>query len=98
MICSSLNLLRFILVQRLRHGPYAKTVTSQGSTSVVPLSIAQFEDVPDRCISRMIRLAYLSPAVLERLVLERCSPAMSIKDLVAAADLPWKELETAVFG
>jgi len=46
----------------------------------------------------MIRLAYLAPNVLEKLVLERCPPAASVKDLAAAAELAWKEQETAVFG
>lgn len=62
------------------------------------LDIAQAEDVTDRYVSRMIRLAYLSPAVLERLVLERCPPAASVKDLAVAAEQPWAEQEAAVFG
>lgn len=62
------------------------------------LDIAQAEDVTDRYVSRMIRLAYLAPAILEKLALERCSPAVSVKDLAAAAELAWKEQETAVFG
>lgn len=62
------------------------------------LDIGQAEDVTDRYVSRMIRLAYLSPAVLERLVLERCPPAASVKVLAAAADLPWSEQNAAAFG
>ena len=46
----------------------------------------------------MIRLAYLAPAVLEKLVLQRRPPALSIKDTVAAAELPWVEQEAAVFA
>jgi hypothetical protein len=68
-----------------------------GEASTI-LDIAQAEGVTDRFVSRMIRLAWLSPAVLEKLVLERCSPAVSIKDLIAAADLPWGEQEKVVFG
>lgn len=61
-------------------------------------NIAQAEDVTDRYVSRMIRLAYLAPALLEKFILERSSPTMSVKDLAAAADLAWKKQETAVFG
>lgn len=68
-----------------------------GEASTI-LDIAQGEDITDRFISRMIRLAYLSPAVLEKLVLTRCPPAVSIKDLAAAADLAWEDQQAAVFG
>jgi hypothetical protein len=68
-----------------------------GEASTI-LDIAQVEGVTDRFVSRMIRLAWLSPAVFERLVLERCPPAVSIKDMIAAADLPWGDQEAAVFG
>lgn len=43
-------------------------------------------------------VAWLSPAVLEKLVLERCPPVVSIRDMIAAADLPWSEQKEAVFG
>jgi hypothetical protein len=68
-----------------------------GEASTI-LDIAQAEGVTDRFVSRMIRLAWLSPTVLEKLLLERCPPAVSIKDLIAAADVPWGDQETAVFG
>jgi len=68
-----------------------------GEASTI-LDIAQAEDVTDRYVSRMIRLAYLAPAVLAKLVLKRCAPAVSVKDMAAAAELAWKEQETAVFG
>jgi len=67
-----------------------------GEASTI-LDVAQADDVTDRYVSRMIRLAYLSPAVLEKLVLERCPPALSVKDLAGAADLPWAEQAGAVF-
>ncbi|UNK78053.1 hypothetical protein MNQ96_10680 [Sphingopyxis granuli] len=60
--------------------------------------IAYAEGISDRYVGRMLRLAYLAPAILEKLALERCSPAVSVKDLAAAAELAWKEQETAVFG
>ena len=46
----------------------------------------------------MIKLAYLAPAVLEKLLLQRCPLAVSLKDLTAIADLPWAEQVTAAFG
>jgi hypothetical protein len=67
-----------------------------GEASTI-LDIAQAEGVTDRFVSRMIRLAWLSPAVLEKLVVERCPPAVSIKDLIAAAELPWVEQEMVMF-
>lgn len=68
-----------------------------GAASTI-LDIAQAEDVTDAYVSRMIRLAYLSPAVLEMLVVARIPPAVSIKDLASAAELPWAEQPETVFG
>ena len=59
--------------------------------------IAAAEKVSDRFISRMLRLAYLSPAVLERLLIARAAPAVSLNDLAAAAERPWAEQMDAVF-
>jgi hypothetical protein len=53
--------------------------------------VAAAEKVSDRFVGRMLRLAYLSPMVLEKLLLQRRPPAVSIKDLAAAAELPWRE-------
>lgn len=45
-----------------------------------------------------MRFAYLSPEVLEHLVVRRVPPALSLNDLVAVADWPWAEqLERAFF-
>ena len=41
--------------------------------------------------------APLAPAVLEKLLLQRCPLAVSIKDLTAVADLPWAEQVAAAF-
>ena len=60
--------------------------------------IAQAEDISDRYVGRMLRLAYLAPAVLEKILIERISPAVSLKDLAMAAELPWVEQPAAVFG
>jgi hypothetical protein len=62
------------------------------------LDLAHVEDVSDRYIGRMIKLAYLAPAVLEKLLLQRCPLAVSLKDLTAIADLPWSDQVAAAFG
>jgi alkylated DNA nucleotide flippase Atl1 len=53
--------------------------------------------VSERFVSRTMRLAYLSPIVLERLVAHRRPCSLSIKDLIAAAERPWCEQEALVF-
>ena len=60
--------------------------------------IAEAEGISDRYVGRMLRLAYLAPTVLDKLLIGRASPAVSIKDMAAAAELPWADQEAAVFG
>ena len=60
--------------------------------------IAAVENVTDRFIGRMIRLAYLSPDVLEELVIARRPSSITINDLTGIADLPWAEQKTRVFA
>ena len=60
--------------------------------------IAQAEDISDRYVGRMLRLAYLAPAVLEKLLIARSAPTVSVRDLALFADLPWAEQTAAVFG
>jgi hypothetical protein len=60
--------------------------------------IADAEKVSDRFVGRMLRLAYLSPAVLEKLLLYRKPSAVSIKDLAVAAELPWTDQVSGVFN
>ncbi len=60
--------------------------------------IATAEDVTPVYVGRVLKLAYLAPAVLERLLIERRAPAISVKELGAAADLPWTKQETEVFS
>lgn len=60
--------------------------------------IAKAENVTDRFVSRMIRLAYLAPDILEKLLIHRISQALSLNDLVVVAELPWKEQAEVVFG
>ena len=60
--------------------------------------IAAAEKISDRFVGRMMRLAYLSPEVLERLVTQREPAALSLNDLVTVTDLPWPEQAEVVFG
>lgn len=60
--------------------------------------IAMAEGVTPAYAGRMLKLAYLAPAVLETLLIKRRSPAVSVKELGLAVDLPWAEQENAVFG
>lgn len=60
--------------------------------------IATVEDVTSVYVGRVLKLAYLAPAMLERLLIERRSPAISPKDLIVAVDLSWLEQANEVFG
>jgi len=60
--------------------------------------IATVERVTDRFVSRMMRLAYLAPEVLEKILIHRIPPALSLNDLISVAELPWAEQMEAVFG
>jgi len=60
--------------------------------------IAKAEGISDRYVGRMLRLAYLAPAVLEKLLVSRTPPAVSLKDMTATAELPWAEQSVAVFA
>jgi hypothetical protein len=66
-----------------------------GAASTIQ-DIAAAENVSARFVSRMMRLAYLSPQVLEHLVIRRVPPALSLIDLIALADRPWAEQIEAV--
>jgi len=59
--------------------------------------IGKAEKVTDRFVSRTMRLAYLSPDVLERLVLQREPPAISVLELIEATYLPWARQAERVF-
>ncbi len=50
-----------------------------------------------RYVSRLIRLAWLSPKVLDRLVLQRETTVLTIKDLCGVAELPWVDQPGRVF-
>lgn len=59
--------------------------------------LARAEGISDRYVSRVIRLAWLAPSVLERLVLLREPTVLSIFDLCGVAELPWIEQPEMVF-
>ena len=59
--------------------------------------LAREDGISDRYVSRVIRLAWLSPSVLERLVLQREPTVLSIFDLCGVAELPWVEQPGRVF-
>lgn len=59
--------------------------------------IAQAEQVTLPFVSRYIRLAYLSPIVLERLLIHRRPCALPLDKLAAAALAPWIEQPGMVF-
>ena len=60
--------------------------------------IAKVERVTDRFVSRTMRLAYLSPEVLERLLVRRKPPAVTVNDLIGVTYLPWAGQRGRVFG
>lgn len=60
--------------------------------------LAKAVGLAERHVSRQLRLAYLSPAVLKRLTCGRESPAVSLMSLVDIAGQPWAEQPEMVFG
>jgi hypothetical protein len=60
--------------------------------------IAKAEKVTDRFVSRTMRLAHLSPEVLERLLMGREPPAVTVNDLIGVTYLPWGAQAGRVFG
>ena len=50
------------------------------------------------CASRLTRLAWLAPEVLERLVMHREPCAITIYELCLIASLPWEEQVEKVFA
>lgn len=59
--------------------------------------IAKIEKVTDRFVSRTMRLAYLSPEVLERLVVNREPLSITLAELIDTTYLPWTQQAAAVF-
>ena len=59
--------------------------------------IAKAEKVSTQFVGPIMRLAYLSPDVLERLLLSRESPSATITQMIGATYLPWAEQMGRVF-
>ena len=55
-------------------------------------------DLAERHVSRQLRLAYLAPEVLKRLVFGREVTAVTLMQLTESAALPWVEQAGIVFG
>ena len=60
--------------------------------------VARGEGVTPAFIRRTLKLAYLSPTVLGKILIARTSPAVSLKEMSAIADMPWVEQLDAIFG
>jgi hypothetical protein len=55
-------------------------------------------NLAERHVSRQLRLAYLAPKVLKRLVFGREVTAVTVMQLTESAALPWVEQAGVVFG
>ncbi|NBT33090.1 MAG: hypothetical protein EBT13_14620, partial [Rhodobacteraceae bacterium] len=55
-------------------------------------------NLAERHVSRQLRLAYLAPEVLKRLVFGRDVTAVTVMQLSECSLLSWKEQEVWVFG
>ena len=55
-------------------------------------------NLAERHVSRQLRLAYLAPEVLKRLVYKREVSAVTVKQLADCAGLPWADQASVVFG
>lgn len=60
--------------------------------------VANAEGVTPAYIRRMLKLAYLAPVVLEKILIARLSPAVSLKDMSTAVELPWTGQEGDIFS
>ena len=55
-------------------------------------------NLAERHVSRQLRLAYLAPEVLKRLVFGREVTAVTVMQLTESAALPWSDQVGFVFG
>lgn len=60
--------------------------------------LARTVGVTDRFVSRQIRLAYLAPEVLRRLVYMRDVPSVTLLELSNCMELPWYEQAEVAFA
>jgi hypothetical protein len=59
--------------------------------------LAEAEKVSDRFVSRILRLTYLSPEVLRRLLIERQPPTVDLPHLIDATRQPWEWQSEHIF-
>jgi len=55
-------------------------------------------NLAERHVSRQLRLAYLAPEVMKRLVFGREVSAVTVMQLSESAGLPWADQAGVVFG
>ncbi|NRP12159.1 MULTISPECIES: hypothetical protein [unclassified Aliiroseovarius] len=60
--------------------------------------LAEAVGLAERHVSRQLRLAYLAPEVLKRLVFGREVSAVTVMQLSECAGLPWADQAGVVFG
>ena len=60
--------------------------------------IAHDEDMTPAYIRRMLKLAYLAPEVLEKILIAQLSSAVSLKDMSTAADQAWAAQAGVIFS
>jgi hypothetical protein len=60
--------------------------------------LAKSEGMTERFVSRTMRLAFLSPETLDRLLLVRQPPAVSWYELVSLSSAPWAEQPIQIFS
>ena len=60
--------------------------------------LAEAVGLAERHVSRQLRLAYLAPEVLKRLVFGREVTAVTVMQLTESAALPWADQAGGVFG
>ena len=60
--------------------------------------LANAVNLAERHISRQLRLAYLAPEVLKRLIFKRELMSATVMQLVDCTSLPWHEQAAFVFG
>ena len=75
---------------------WRRRLTNGEATTVQ--DIAKVEKVTDRFVSRTMRLSYLSPEVLERLIVRQEPLAISLAELIDATYLPWAMQVECVFN
>jgi hypothetical protein len=84
------------MVKALARAFRCRRMLESGAVATIK-DIAATEGVTDAFVSRFPRLAYLSPDVLERLLIHRRPCALPLDRLAGTALAPWAESGGAVF-